>query len=200
MDIDLLFTQEGAAGLIANENFVKKVLGIILDTKSGELSAEFIDGDYLEMNIPVEGEYFATLDYCPLIHVGAVKNGNIAQAYQVPLMFADDPYRNQNQQAIAPDKPLAAFGYFLKSCVFGQPVHRSDLGNESTMGCILGDATPSSLQFAPHLERQHAFEVKPTMAPQNIPGLGLGGSSGGGTTVYRGGNYQNTQRGDKKED
>lgn len=182
MDIDLLFTQDGAAGLISSENYVKKLLGIILDTKSGNFSAEFIDGDYLEMNIPVEGEYFATLDYCPMLHIGAVKNGTIAQAYQVPLMFADDPYRNKSQRAVQPDSPLAAFGYFLKACVFGQPVHRSDLGNESTMGCILGDAAPSSLAFAPHLARQHAFEVKPTAAPQNIPGMGLGGSGGGGSS------------------
>jgi len=89
MDIDLLFTEKGGAGLIANENFVKKMLGAVLDTKTGLFIAEFNDGDFMETNIPVEGEYFDTLDHCAIIHIGAVKNGNIAQAYQVPLMFAD---------------------------------------------------------------------------------------------------------------
>jgi len=98
MDIDLLFTEKGGAGLIANENFVKKMLGAVLDTKTGLFIAEFNDGDFMETNIPVEGEYFDTLDHCAIIHIGAVKNGNIAQAYQVPLMFADDPYRNQAMQ------------------------------------------------------------------------------------------------------
>ena len=188
MDIDLLFTEKGGAGLIANENFVKKMLGAVLDTKTGLFIAEFNDGDFMETNIPVEGEYFDTLDHCAIIHIGAVKNGNIAQAYQVPLMFADDPYRNQAMQAIQPKNPLASFGYFLKSCVFGQPVHREDLGNESTMGCILGDATPSSLEFAPHLARQHQMEISaaPTPAPQNVPGMGLGGSSSSGGSAVRG--------------
>ena len=196
MNIDLLFTQNGGAGLIASENFVKKMLGVVLDTKTGLITAEFNDGDYMETNIPVEGEYYPTLDHCAILHIGAVKNGNIAQAYQAPLMFADDPYRNQAMQAVQPKNPLASFGYFLKSCVFGQPVHRGDLGNESTMGCILGDATPSSLQFAPHLARQHQMEIRPgpSPAPQNVPGMGLGGSSGGGST-YTGGSNMNSGRG-----
>jgi len=183
MDIDLLFTQGGDAGLICSENTVQKALGIVLDTGSGLLSIEYMDGDYLEMNIPVEGAYYETLDYCSLMHIGAVKNGNIAQAYQVPLMFADDPYRNQTMQPMAPANPLAAFGLFLKACVFGQPVHRSDLGDDDNLGCILGDASPASLQFAPHLARRHALEARPTIAPSHGPGLGLGssgGSSGGG--------------------
>lgn len=190
MDIDLLFTGQGEAGLIANGNFIKKAAGAVLDTKTGILTIEYVDSDYMEFNIPVEQEFFATLDACQQIHVGAVKNGNIAQAYQVPLMFLDDPYRGEAMRHTRqPSNPLQAFGYFVKRCTNGQPVHRDDLGNEDAMGCILGDASPSALQFAPHLARRHALEAGPrTNAPVHAPrmgGPGLGSSSGGGT-VYRG--------------
>jgi hypothetical protein len=190
MNIDLLFTQNGEAGLIASENLVKKASGIVLDTKNGILTLEYVDSDYQELNIPVESEFFAMLDLCGRIHVGAVKNGNIAQAYQIPLMFLDDPYRGQDiAQMVQPKNPLQAFNVFVKKVVSGQPVHRDDLGNEEAMGCILGDASPASLQFAPHLQRRHAMEVGPRAVPTHglryggpaAPGLG---SSGGGSGYY----------------
>jgi hypothetical protein len=191
MNIDLLLTAEGEAGLIAAENLMQKVAGVVLDTQSGILSLEFADMDYQDLNIPVDSHYFQYLDINPLIHIGAVKAGNIAQAYQVPLMFSDDPYRNQNMKPKQPDNPLMAFGYFLKHCVAGQPVQREDLGDETSMGCILGDSSPASLKFAPHLARAHQLEAKPTIAPVNAPGMGLGGSSGGGGTVRRNTGGQN---------
>ena len=181
MNIDLLFTAQGEAGLISNENAVKKISGAILDTQFGTLSLEYVDMDFLELNIPVESEYFATMDMCAQLHIGAVKDGNIAQAYQVPLMLQDDPYRSElMRNRPVPGNALEAFGYFVKSAVFGQPVHREDLGDEDAMGCLLGDASPSSLQFAPHLARRHAMETAPKAAPgMNAPGMGLGGAAGG---------------------
>ncbi len=186
MDIDLLFTGQGEGGLIANGNLVKKAVGVVLDIRNGLLTLEYSDSDYMEFNIPVEKEFFERLDKNPLIHFGAIKNGNIAQAYQVPLMFLDDPYRGEAllRHAAPPGNPLQAFGYFVKRCTEGQPVHRDDLGNEETMGCILGDASPASLQFAPHLARRHALEAAPKANPHMAPrmgGPGLGSSGGGGT-------------------
>jgi hypothetical protein len=187
MDIDLLFTPSGEAGLICSENLVKKAVGLVLDTQNGVLTLEFNDMDYLEMNIPVESEYFQTLDYCTQIHIGAVKNEHIAQAYQIPFVFLDDPYRSEMMGRLKqPDNPLQAFNYFLKNCVSGQPVHRDDLGDDTKAGCILGDAVPSSLQFAPHLARRHAMEVAPKAAPSapGPSGPGLGGSGGARTGGY----------------
>ena len=57
MDIDLLFTGEGEAGLIANGNFVKKAIGVVRDNKSGILTLEYADSDYMEFNIPVESDF-----------------------------------------------------------------------------------------------------------------------------------------------
>lgn len=190
MNIDLLFTAQGEAGLITSENFVKKVAGVVLDTGNGVLTLEYVDSDYMDLNIPVEREFFATLDFCTQLHIGAIKAGHIAQAYQIPLMFLDDPYRAEAIQAVEqPKQPLAAFNYFVKQCVTGQPVHRDDLGNEEAMGCVLGDASPASLEFAPHLARRHALEVSPKAAPQNAPrfgGPGLGLGSGGGNHTRTG--------------
>lgn len=197
MDIDLLFTSSGEAGLICNENLIKKAIGLVFDTHSGVLTLEFVDMDYMDMNIPVERNFYEALDYCVQIHIGAVTNGHIAQAYQVPFMFLDDPYRAEALKNISQmENPLAAFDFFVKNCVSGQPVHRADLGNEDSMGCVLGDASPSALQFAPHLARRHAIEVAPKFAPgMNIPGLGLGSSGGGHVTQQGRGSKK-----DKKQD
>ncbi len=184
MNIDLLFTQEGEAGLICSENLVQKGLGIVFDTQTGTMSLEFADMDYIDFNIPVEEEYFEALDFITQIHFGAIANGHIAQAYQIPFMFLDDPYRGEAFKNIQQVKnPLEAFNFFVKRCVIGQPVHREDLGNEDSMRCVLGDASPSDLEFAPHLARRHAMEVAPKIAPTGPgpagPGLGGGGSSSG---------------------
>lgn len=180
MNIDILFTQQGEAGLLSSTNLFKKAAGVVFDMATGILTIEYEDMDFIELNIPVEQEFFATLDQCAQIHIGSVKDGTIAQAYQVPFMFLDDPYRMEAFKGqVVPSNPLQAFEYFVKSCVFGQPVHREDLSDEDTAGCILGDAVPSSLQFAPHLARQHSFESAPKAAPSGPSGPGLGGSGGG---------------------
>ncbi len=182
MDIDLLFTDDGEAGLICSENPMTKAVGVLFDPASGLLTLEYSDMDFLEMNIPVDSEFFGWLDHSPLLHLGAVSGGYIAQAYQIPIMFADDPYRGKALGAgTGAQNPLAAFDYFVKDCVSGQPVHREDLSDDS-FGCVLGDAVPSSLEFAPHLARRHALEVAPKAAPSGPGpgGPGLGGSSGGG--------------------
>ncbi len=190
MNIDLLFTRRGEAGLICSENLVQKAIGVLFDPKSRMMSLEFADMDTLEFNIPIEPEYFEMLDLCGQLHIGAVKNSHIAQAYQIPLMFLDDPYRAEALSNVRqPANPLNAFNRFVQSCAFGQPVHRDDLGDEAAMGCILGEASPANLQFAPHLARRAAMEAKPSAAPApRGPGLsapGLGGSTSSGGTVPR---------------
>ena len=138
--------------------------------------------DFEVLNIPVEAEFYEALDMCSQIHIGAVKDGHIAQAYQAPFMFLDDPYRMEAfKNLVQPRNPLQAFGGFVKACIFGQPVHREDLGDEETMGCILGNAVPASLQFAPQLARRHAMEAQPKAAPRGPSGpSGPGGMGDGG--------------------
>ncbi len=186
MNIDLLFTAKGEVGLLCNDLFAQKIGGVVFHTDSQMLVLEYVDMDYLDLNIPVESEYLQVLDYCQTIQVGSFKNDRIAQAYQTTFMIADDPYREAVMgRAQKSEKQLLAFEYFIKSCEFGQPIHRKDLGDEDSMGCILGDASPSSLQFAPHLARQRNFEIAPTLAPGSIPGMGLGSSGAGGGTAHQ---------------
>lgn len=190
MDIDLLFTNEGVAGLICSENLVKKAIGVLFDSATGLMNIEYADMDMLEFNIPIDQDFWQYLEFNPHLHLGAIKNGAIGQAYQVPLLFLDDPYRGEKLgKAPQHAKPLAAFNAFVTRCTVGQPVHRDDLDNDAAVGCVLGDASPAALQFAPHLARQHALEVRPTAAPSapgfSVPGLGGGGSST--RTHYSGG-------------
>lgn len=186
MDIDLLFTDAGAAGLIANGNLIKKVAGILLDTVSGMMTVEFVDMDSMDLNIPIQSDFFSILDRNTHLHIGAVKDGNIGQAYQVPLMFLDDPYRADALGAPAKTSrnPLMAFERFVKNCTGGQPAHRDDLGDEDALSCVLGDSVPSSLQFAPHLARRQSLEAAPQtpapLGPSGPSAPGLGGSGGGG--------------------
>ena len=187
MNIDILFTENGEAGLICNENPVKKAIGLTFDTQSGMLTAEYADMDFMELNIPVEQSFFEALDRNQHIHIGAIKEGNISQAYQVPFMFLDDPYRTQHMGEVEQrSNPLQAFGYFIKSCVIGQPVHRDDLGDEDAMGCVLGEAVPSSLEFAPHLARRAQMEAGPKAMPNLNLGPSTPGLGGGGGGVSRG--------------
>lgn len=189
MNIDLLLTQSGEAGLISSENLVKKASGIVLDTQTGIITIEFADSDYMDLNIPIEAEFFGALEFCGYMQVGAIKNGNIAQAYQVPFMFQDNPYRGEAlKKSLRQESSLQAFNLFVTRCIAGQPAHRDDLGDETQMGCVLGAASPASLQFAPHLAKRHALEigVRPGAAPVNAPrygGPGLGSSGGGGYYV-----------------
>jgi hypothetical protein len=188
MDIDLLFTSDGESGLLFSQNLIKKAIGVLFDLQTGMMQIDYADMDQLEFNIPVDDEFWGILEFTTQIHIGAVKGGNIAQAYQVPLMFLDDPYRGEKLgRAKQHPRPLVAFDYFVKRCVKGQPVHRENLSDDTMAGCILGDASPAALQFAPHLAREHALQTRPAAAP-NAPGMsvpGLGGSTSSSRTSYR---------------
>lgn len=205
MDIDLLFTQSNEGGLIASENFAKKIAGILMDTETGLLTIEFVDIDLLEMNIPLEESSYFRLENNTHLHIGSVIDGVVAQAYQAPLMFLDDPYRGEALGEMAVPQPLIAFDYFLKNSIFGQPVNREDLSDEAKSGCILGDMEPAQLQFAPHLARKLAVELGPKATPNapgmNAPGLGSGGATRGG--IYRSGTQTSPtsgkDSGDKKK-
>jgi hypothetical protein len=186
MNIDLLITQKGEAGLLCSKNLIGKANATILDPGDGMLVIEFATMDSMELNIPIQSEFFELLDNTPFLHVGSVVDSKIGQAYQVPLMILNDPYRMRLLgHKKPPEKPLSAFHYFVQNCVLGQPVHRDDMGDEATIGGILGDVSPSSLEFAPQLTKRYSLEVQNIAAPaMNVPGLGLGGNGSAARTVY----------------
>jgi hypothetical protein len=183
MNIDLLFTEDGAAGLVASANFPRRVAGALFDRATGAIELEFVEADPLALNIPVADDLREALAASFHPFIGAVKGGKIAQAYQIPLAVLGDDYHAQTARRVqAAATPLVAFARFMERCVAGQPVHRADLGDEDASGCVLGDASPVALQFAPHLAQQHALEIAPRgpSAPgPRGPGMGLGGGGGG---------------------
>lgn len=187
MNIDILFSARGEAGLVANQNFASKLAGVVLDKATGEMTLEYADSDYLALNIPLELARCSMFERVFHMHIGSVKNGQIGQAYQVPVMIQDDPYRGDVLAEIpASEYPLSEFQAFIKKAISGQPMHRDDVGDEGGVGCILGDAVPSALQFAPHLAQRQTLEAAPKMQPSgpapSAPGMGMGGGGSGGFT------------------
>jgi hypothetical protein len=187
MNIDLLVSNSGDIGFVASEIPAKKLAGVILEKSTGLVTYEFQDMEIMELNIAVDEEFYHSMNHTSFVHIGSYMNDHIAQAYQVPLMFQDDPYRGEFLAARPPPaSPLLAFEHFIKNCIAGQPVHRANLGDESNAGCILGEAVPSSLEFAPHLARRHALEATPS-GPSAAPAVGPstpggpGGMGGGGS-------------------
>ncbi len=201
MNIDLLVTQKGEVGLLCSKNLIGRASATILDPSNGMLVVEFATMDSMGLNIPIESEFFDLLDNSPFLHVGSVVDGKIGQAYQVPLMILNDPYRMQLLgHAKPPEKPLSAFRYFAQNCVLGQPVHRDDMGDESTSGGILGDTSPSSLEFAQQLTKRHSMELQNIQVQEmNVPGLGLGSSGNAQRTRYTGKGTSDPLSGDNEE-
>lgn len=184
MNIDLLFTEQGEAGLVADATFPAAVAGVMYDTLTGMISLEFADAESFDMNIPVEQEIAGRfLSNIYDIHVGIITRGVIADSRQVPIVLLGDPFGggNAGHFAVRPRRSVTAFESFMKRCSAGQPVHRDDLGDEASASSVLGGITAAVLQFAPHLARQRQMEIAPTPtpAPSHAPGMGLGGGGGG---------------------
>lgn len=185
MNIDLLLSQNGQMGLVADALFKSAVAGVMFDTLTGILSLEFADTDSLEMNIPVEETFGRHLTQQLQIHVGVIVNDVVADNRQVPVLLFDDPFGGAHDGTFAmrPGRSVMAFESFLRRCASGQPLHRDDLGDEKSAGGVMGGLNPAVLQFSPQLARQRAMEAAPKAAPQiapSAPGFGPKGMGGGG--------------------
>lgn len=186
MNIDLLMTGQAEAGLVSDSKYDKDVAGVMYDAETGIINLEFADADTLDLNIPLDQESGQALLSLSQVHIGAIEHGMIADSRQVPLVLINDPFGggNAGHFPVRPRKSVIAFENFMQRTVKGQPVHREDLGDESSTGSVMGGVNPAVLQFAPHLARQRTMEATPHLdhAPQ-APGMGLGG--GGGAAARR---------------
>ncbi len=189
MNIDLLLTKRGEAGLVGDMGFKSPVAGVMFDVSDSCLTLEFSNMDAMELNVPVEEMFAELLWGQSVIQIGTITNGMVTDNRQVPLMLINDPYHGQGRHP--PEKPtvsVLAFEAFLKSCTDGQPAHRDDLGNELSSSGVLAGVNPAVLKFAPNLVRQRAMEISPKAAPAAAPrmagpsgpgGMGEGGGGGG---------------------
>lgn len=180
MNIDLLETKSGEAGLVSDKSFDSPVVGVMYDVVTQALSLEFSDMNALELNIPVDGELSMPLLHIQSIQVGTIKGGQVHDNRQVPLMLLNDSEEYRGYEMVAkPQRSVTAFEYFMKNCTAGQPVHREDLGNELSADGVVAGLNRAVLQFAPHLARQKVLEASPKAAPA-APGPTMGGPGGSG--------------------
>jgi hypothetical protein len=191
VNIDLLLTGQGEAGLLCDDNFEHNVAGVMFDAEGGTLSLEFSDMDSLDLNIPVEGEFIKPLLYTRYIQMGSIINDVVSSSNQIPVLFINDPYGKSSMPPSKATNSVLSFESFLKNCITGQPVHRDDFGNEATIESVVSGVNTAVLQFAPQLARQRALEAAPKanpsldLAPKMGPG-GPGGGASSGPVVSRG--------------
>lgn len=189
MNVDLLLTLHGDAGLVCDTSFKSPVANVMLDVLAGIMSFEFADHDALELNIPVDQDYLGTLYYAEYLHLGIIEGGRIQEGRQIPIIHFNDP-EEMPDSGLRPPKmgnSVLAFEHFMKNTNMGQPVHRADLGNENSLDGVMSGLNTAVLQFAPQLARQKSMEAAPKAAPQGPAGPSGPGGMGGGGGGYRGG-------------
>ncbi len=179
MNIDLFHTGHNEAGLVCDGSFPIPVIGIILDAQTHELTLEFDGGDTFHLNIPIELGHKEKMLFAHRMYVGYLVNGLLTDAFEVPLLYLNDPYGGefgQTSPLAAPKRAPVAFEQFMKRCHFAQGLHRDNLGDEDTARSVLRGIDPHALQYAPALLRQLQMAAIPkaVTAPQM---LGLGGAA-----------------------
>ena len=184
MNIDLLLTQRGELGFLCDEDFLNPVAGAMFDAESCQMSQEFADMDSLDLNIPVDYNFTEQLLYARSMQLGSIVDGQITTSRQIPVVLINDPYGGPPTMPGKSSDSVLRFESFLKACISGQPIHRDDLGDESTAESVVSGINTAVLQFAPQLARQRAMEAAPKatldLGPQISGPGGMGGGGGGG--------------------
>jgi len=178
MDIDLLIGKNGQSGLLCNEPLKGETVGAIFDALLREITLEFAHGaDPLTLNIPVEERFIKKLLSDHRLLIGCVQDGMYVDALEIPLVFLNDPYGAtfDARPTLKTRRNVTGFESFLHNSSFAQPIHRHDLGDETTLSGILGGEDVRSIKFSPALARQRDLEHMPQIAPAPGMNLGLGG-------------------------
>lgn len=185
MNIDLFHTGHNEAGLVCGGSFPAAVIGIILDAQTHELTLEFENGETFHLNIPIEIGHKEKMLFAHRMYVGYLVSGLLTDAFEVPLLYLNDPYGSEFGQGSPlshPKRSVIAFEQFMKRCHFAQGLHRENLGDEDSARSVLRGIDPHALQYAPTLLRQLQMGAIPkTVNAPQMPGLG----SGGGTAQAR---------------
>lgn len=186
MNIDLFLTQHNEAGLVCAGVFNQPLAGIILDAQTSEFTLEFADGETFHLNIPMEEGHREKLLFSHRMFVGFLEDRKLADSYEVPLLYLNDPYGSdfgQNSPLSKAKRSIPAFEQFMKRCAFAQGLHRDNLGDESASRSVLQGINPNKLDYTPALARARQLEAVAVPAAQNAPSIGLG--SGGATKQVR---------------
>jgi len=179
MNIDLFLTPHNEAGLVCAGTFDRTVVGVILDAQTQDMTLEFADmGETFHMNIPIEETHREKLLFSKYMFIGFLDGGLLADSYEIPLLYLNDPYGSdfgQNTPMAKPKRSIIGFEAFMKRCTFAQALNRDNLGDEDTARSVLRGVDPNHLQYTPALLRQRQIASMPenvaVSAPQ-MPGLG----------------------------
>lgn len=183
MNIDLFMTPHNEAGLVCDSSFAgRQIVGIILDAQTHDVTLEFSDmGETFHPNIPIAENHREKLLFSGGIFVGFLEGGLLAGAYEVPLLYLNDPYGSDFGQTsrLTKAKPsIVGFEQFMKRCTFAQAIHRENLGDEGMARSVLRGIDPHNLEYTPALLRQKQLAAMPAAAPATAPQVpGLGGSA-----------------------
>lgn len=188
MQIDLLATRNGEAGILANAAYSSDVSGVIFDVAERSLTLEYgASMDSMKLNCPVGEDFVAMLVASEYIHVCAIEKGRMTVAKQVPLvkvsMDEDDVVTGSSGGM---GMGVIGLQAWLKKVMSAQPAHRDNLADTSSNGGIMfrEGLSPATLQAAPHLakalvqEQALAQKAQLQNAPRAAPpSLGPGSSS-----------------------
>ena len=181
MNIDLFLTGLSEAGIVCDAPFKTPVVGVILDAQTLALTLEFPDGDTYHLNIPIEESRREKLLFAHRMYVGFLEGGLLVDAFEVPLLYLNDPYGSefgQNSPLSKAKRSVIAFEQFMKRCSFAQGLHRDDLGNEYGARSVLRGIDPHALRYAPALARQIQMNTLPKLETATVPQMpGLGGAT-----------------------
>lgn len=196
MNIDLFLTDHGECGLLCEGASAPDVAGVIFDAQVMTLTLEYVHGETLHLNIPVHDTHRDKVLFAHRIYVGHLADGLIADSREVPMLYLNDPYggtfSDSSPLLSKPRRSLVGFEQFLKRAAMAQPVHRANLSDEGSAGCVLRGTSAESLQYVPKLRRERMLETAPRAVLSSAPGLALGGTAG---TVRR--KNQNTATGNR---
>jgi stage V sporulation protein K len=179
MNIDLLVTKRGEAGLVCDSEPELPLVEVHYHAGSGVMVLEFEEAESLELNIPIEEENGNSLRELVEIHFGVVEKGVITAVRQAPLNLVDAVRPSGALRALPARTSPTAFEIFMRCCSAGQPVHRAQVADESSVTSVLKGVSPALLKFAPNLARLQTQEMMPGYQPPQLapPAPSLGGTS-----------------------
>ncbi|MFA5593164.1 MAG: hypothetical protein WC989_07605 [Micavibrio sp.] len=198
MNIDLFHTGAGEAGLLCGGPFKSRISGAILDAQTLNLTLELGDGDTFHLNIPVAESNREKLLFAHKLYIGFFEESILTDAFEVPLLYLNDPYGSefgQSSPLAKPRRSVLLFEQFMKRCAFAQPLHRDNLGDEDSARSLLRGADPKALTLSPALMRQIELNAIPTL--ENVPQMpGPGGAVIRQKRAAPSGKTQDEQRGE----
>lgn len=181
MNVDIIFTKSGEAGLVADMATPRDINAVSYDFSTCQATLVLAGGEHFQLNILLDEMLNEPLTRLSEIHFGVVVKDEIISVTQVPFVITNHPFIEIEKYVFTPRNSPTLFEMFLRRCFHGQPVHRESFGDDNVRG-ILGGLSPSLLKLAPNLSYRRDRELAlqqpaPSAAPTMAPGMGGDGGN-----------------------